>query len=401
MEINNKGNLRLTKYFLRENLYMENMESTFLKIKPHSKLYKGEFITRVLSQGKKSWVIAMPEAKGKFIPLPVGTVVEVSFLHGHRAPFQSEIVARSFDGGRNLTIAAPGAISRGGREDKPASASRVIAMSSGKGGVGKSTATVNVALALQSLGKRTCIIDVDLGTANIDILLQLKAPYNLFHLVNGQKEIEEIIVHGPQGLMLVPGGSGLDELANLKDWQFSRLITAFNKLDSLADYLLLDTGSGVSRNVTNFLLAADEIVLIATPDPHAIVDVYSLIKVLANYEVKSGIKLIVNKAEKEKEAYHVWDTISFASRQFLHLPVEYLGAIPFCDAIAHSVKNQEPFFLYNRQHYVAEKFLKISELLIGAVPVVKGNAGMLPFIHKLKKVITFMNLRDTMRNKNG
>jgi len=378
----------------------EKVDSVVLKIVPHSSLYKGEYITTVLSRGDKSWVIAMPEEEGRFIPLPVGTVVDVSFMNVSRAPFQSEIIARSFKEGRTLTIASPGSISRAGREDRPAGTSRVIAVSSGKGGVGKSTVAINLALALLSLGKRTCLIDVDLGTANIDFLLQLTSPYNLFHLINGQKEIEEIIVYGPQGLMLVPGGSGLDELANLKDWQFSRLISAFNKLESYADYLLLDTGSGVSRNVTNFLLAADEIVLVTTPDPHAIMDVYSLIKVLANYEVQSRITMIVNKAGKEQEAYQIWDTISSASRHFLNLPVEYLGAIPRCDAIALSVKNQEPFFLHNRKHSAAEKILKICELLIGTPPA-ENKEERPSFLHKLKKVIQTMTLRDPMRNENS
>lgn len=372
----------------------EKGESAVLKIIPRSSLYRGEYITRVISRGEKSWVIAMPEERGRFIPLPVGTVVEVSFINVPGASFQSEIIARSFKEGRTLTIASPDAISRGGREKNPAGLARVIAISSGKGGAGKSTVTINLALAMLSLGKKTCIVDADLGTANVDFLLQVKAPYNLSHLLNGQKEIEEIIVYGPQGLMLVPGGSGLVELANLKDWQFSRLISAFNKLDAYVDYLLLDTGSGVSRNVTNFLLAADEIVLVTTPDPHAIMDVYSLIKVLASYEVQSAIKLIVNKAEKEQEAYHIWNTVSTASRHFLNLSVEFLGIIPRCEAIALSVRKQEPFFLHHRKHYAAEKILKISKLLIGSTSVGNKKEGV-SFIHKLKKTIHSMATRDT------
>jgi flagellar biosynthesis protein FlhG len=364
-------------------------EGSLLKIRPHSELYRGEYKTKILHLGDKTWLIAMPEEKGRFIPLPVGTVIDVKFLHEQRPYFQSEIVARSFTGGRNLTITAPGSISRAGRKVKGHSGkekrSRVIAFSSGKGGVGKSTIILNVALALQILGKKTCIIDADLGTANIDILLQLEAPYNLYHLIEGQREIEEIIVCGPQGLLLVPGGSGLEVLANLREWQFSRLITAFNKLESIVDYLLLDTGAGVSRNVTNFLLAADEIVLIATPDPHAIMDVYSLIKILKNYEVTSAIKLIVNMTEKEEEAYQVWNVISAASREFLGLPVEYLGLIPFSNVIALSVKKQEPFFLSYPKHKVSTNILKITRLLAG-ISLEKEERDSLPFIYRLRNI---------------
>lgn len=371
-------------------------EGTVLKIKSRSELYRGEFTTTVLGQGEKTWVISMPEVKGKFIPLPVGTIVEVNFLDGKRPSFQSEIIGRSFGGGRNLTITAPSAISRGGRNGKNKGVGRVIAFSSGKGGAGKSTITINVALALQALGKRSCIIDVDLGTANVDLLLQLKTLYNLYDLISGEKEIEDIIVTGPQGLLLVPGGSGLDELANLKEWQFSRLISAFNKLEEAADYLLLDTGAGVSRNVTNFLMAADEIVLIAVPEPHAIMDVYSLIKVLTRYEIKGSIKLIVNKVEKEEEAYHVWNTISSVSREFLNLPVEYLGLIPYSDTIALSVKKQEPFLLYNRKHPAAKNIFRITELLTGEISK-REETGFLTFITKLKRIFKTAQNDSTLR----
>lgn len=366
---------------------MQN-ESLILKVTPRSSLYKGSYITKVLSEGERAWVISMPEVKGRFIPLPVGTILEVEFVNVKRPPFQAEVLNRSFGSGRNLTISAPGTVSRGGRDTKSKHC-RVIAFSSGKGGVGKSTIIINVALALNFLGNRCCIIDVDLGTANVDTLLKVNAPYNLHHLVEGEKNIEEIIVKGPEGLLLVPGGSGLDKLANLKEWHFSRLISAFNRLEDMADYLLLDTGAGVSRNVTNFLLAADEIVLIATPEPHAIMDVYALIKVLANYEIKSSIKLIVNKIEKEEEALHVWNTISAASRHFLNIPVENLGYIPYSKAIALSVKKQEPFFLTSPKSNVTENILKISEMLAGSPKEIgiEKEKGHLPFIHRLKKII--------------
>ncbi len=205
----------------------------------NSTLYKNSFPTRILSRDEKSWVVSMPEHQRRFIPLPVGTIVDIEFVEDAGTSFRSEVIGRSFSGGRTLTLTAPTSISRAGRKSK-AAPSRVIAFSSGKGGVGKSTILINVSLALQSLGKKCCIIDADLGTADIDTLLNVEAPFNLYHLVEGEKDIEQIIVEGPQGLLLVPGGSGLEKLANLREWQFSRLISEFNKLEDMADYILID-----------------------------------------------------------------------------------------------------------------------------------------------------------------
>ncbi len=366
-------------------LTRESNMGAVLKLKPRSAVYKSEYFSQVVSTKEGALVITMPNDRGRLIPLPVGTLLEVWFVNGEAAPFQAEIIGRSFGGNRTITITAPGAISRGGRAEINDQSGKVLAITSGKGGVGKSTLAVNIGLALQGLGKRCCLIDVDLGTANIDVLMRLQPVFNINHLVQGEREIEEVLVRGPSGILLVPGGSGLEDVANMRERQFSRLISAFNKLESFADYLILDTGAGVSKNVINFLLAADEILLVTTPDPHAIMDAYSLIKVLSNYEVQSGIKLIVNKAEKEDDAHRVWDTVSSVSRKFLGLPVELLGMLPDSKAVSSSVRRQSPFYLEGKRG-PAENVLKMAEMLSG-VSGRQNEKGLSSFIQKLKEVM--------------
>ena len=361
-------------------------EQVVLKIISSSSLYQGKYVSRVLNQGGDAWAISMPHDGGKIIPLPVGTIIELEFSHKKIPPFQAEILARRFKGEHSLYITAPGVISRGGRESYSHKSCRVIAFSSGKGGVGKSTLLINTALALQNMGKKTCIIDADLGTADIDTLLNLEAAYNLYDLIEGKKKITDIIVHGPQGVLLVPGGSGLEDLANLRDYKFSRLISAFNQLEGMADYILIDTGAGVARNVVNFLLAADEIVLVTVPEPSAILDAYALIKVLANHQKKCLTKIIVNKVEKEQEAQLAWEAVNSASLKFLSCPVQYLGAIPFNKLFALSTKKQEPFYMHHRDHQLSCKIKKISETLIDS-PERTEETGLSPFIHRLKRLL--------------
>ena len=171
----------------------------------------------------------------------------------------------------------------------------MIAITSGKGGVGKTTLSINLCLALQQLGYRVCLIDVDLGTANVEFLLNLNAPYNIGHLLNGELSLNEILVEGPDGLTILPGASGLEKLANLNEWQFTRLVNSFNVIDKNYDLVILDTGAGISSNVTNSLMAADEILLVTNHDPHAVLDAYALIKTVSQLREKLNIKLVDNR----------------------------------------------------------------------------------------------------------
>ena len=193
---------------------------TPLKLTTTNPLFKGSYDSKVLHIDGKELVIAAPMMKGRLTLLPVGTIVQV-YPAGTSpdSAFPAEILSRTLQPQRTVTITLPHAISRSGStRNKKKGATRVLAVASGKGGVGKTTLSINLGLALSRLGNRVCLIDADLGTANVEFVLNLKAPYNISHLINHDKTLTEILVEGPENLLILPGASGLDNLANLADW---------------------------------------------------------------------------------------------------------------------------------------------------------------------------------------
>jgi flagellar biosynthesis protein FlhG len=236
--------------------------------------YQGEYTVQVVEVVKEGIVVTMPlRGQGLIVPLAAGESIMVKFSGGN---YRGQVLNRNFGKLHTLTISAPGAISLMGREESHGA--RFIAVTSGKGGVGKSTVSLNLSLALVALGLRVCMVDVDLGTANLDLMLGIAVPADLGDLLES-KSLDEVLVPVTHGLTLLPGSSGVGEIANLNNWQMSRLVTSFNQLSDDYDIVILDTGAGVSTNVTAFLQAADQVLLVITPDPTAITDAYALLKV--------------------------------------------------------------------------------------------------------------------------
>lgn len=223
---------------------------------------------------------------------------------------------------------------------------KVITIASGKGGVGKTNFTLNLALALAELGQKVLILDADLGLANIDVILGISPKYNLFHVINGDKDLSEIIVDGPKGIKVIPGGSGLFELADLKEWQLERFLVKLAELDNESDFLLIDTGAGISKTVLNFTLAADEIFIITTPEPTSLTDAYGLIKTLHNHKYVGDLQLVVNKAESKIEGELAAKKLQIVVKRFLkNCQLNILGYILDDKVVAASVKKQQPFIL--------------------------------------------------------
>lgn len=222
---------------------------------------------------------------------------------------------------------------------------RVITVTSGKGGVGKSNFAVNLALALADFGQKVILLDADLGLANIDVILGICPSYNLTHVIAGEKSISEVIYHGPKGLKLIPGGSGIQELANLKEWQLENFLTKLSHLEGLADYLVIDTGAGLSRAVLSFSLAADEIIVVTTPEPTALTDAYGLIKSIRQQRYQGKVKLVVNRVASEAEANVVYNKLRIAINRFLKCSIEFLGSIREDSKVIQAVKEQQPFIL--------------------------------------------------------
>lgn len=219
---------------------------------------------------------------------------------------------------------------------------RTIAISSGKGGVGKSNLVANLGIALAMRGRKVVLLDADLGMANIDVLFGINPKYNLQHLVDGTKTINDILVDGPESIKIVPGGSGIPELANLSDDQQQKIIENFVELDEEADITLIDTGAGISKDIIAFILAAREAIIITTPEPTAITDAYGLIKVLTQRDIGVDIKLVVNMVSSEKEGREIADRVTMASKQFLNKHIDTIGFIITDPSVNMSVRKQKP-----------------------------------------------------------
>ncbi len=228
---------------------------------------------------------------------------------------------------------------------QPAGRARVVTVTSGKGGVGKTNFTVNLALALASMGQKVLVIDADLGMANVDVILGCSAPYNILNLLEGDLTLDDIIMEGPSGIKFVSGGSGIYHLANLNDGQLQKIINKITAFDGWADIILIDTGAGLNKNVLNFVVAADEVVIITTPEPTAITDAYAMMKAYAGYNGVAPLRLVVNRVLEKEEGNLVVGKLINVALRFLGLSISNLGFVYEDRNMVKAVKNQTPVFL--------------------------------------------------------
>ena len=220
---------------------------------------------------------------------------------------------------------------------------RVITVASGKGGVGKSNFSVNLALQMCKLGKRVVIVDADFGLANIEILLGVAPKHSVSDVLAGKVGIEDALTKGPHGCLFLSGGTGLSALNEVTDSQLRRLTNGFLSLDSQADCIIIDTRAGLSNAVINFAKAAEDIIIITTPDPTAIADAYSLIKSLKKTMLElDRLKLVVNCASNKDEAMEVFGKLNAVSQRFLSIELGLLGVIPYDPYLVKAVRRQKP-----------------------------------------------------------
>jgi flagellar biosynthesis protein FlhG len=245
---------------------------------------------------------------------------------------------------RNQTKAAGGEPSWISRHE--GGKARIVTVTSGKGGVGKTNVAVNMALAYARQGKRVVVMDADLGLANVNIMLNMIPKYNLFHVIRKQKTMKDIMVDTDYGISIVAGASGFSEIANLTEEERQNFIEELETLTN-ADIIIIDTGAGVSPNVLDFIAPADDVVIITTPEPTAITDAYGIIKsVAAKYDnLNMGLKLVVNRVKGAAEAKKVADRMTTIVGQFLNLKVDYLGFIYDDPVVSQAVLRQRPFMV--------------------------------------------------------
>jgi flagellar biosynthesis protein FlhG len=221
---------------------------------------------------------------------------------------------------------------------------KFIAVTSGKGGVGKSNISANLAISLAKKGKKVTLIDLDLGLANVDILLNVNSQYTLQHLFKGFKNIEDIIEKGPEGIDIIAGGSGLNSLTELNETQRTLFLNSFYTLARSNDYIIFDTAAGISNNVIKFVLAADEVIVVTTQEPPAITDAYALMKVLSTYGRQLPINVVINMVKSPYEARRTFEKLSSVVERFLQISVHDLGYVLHDTSVNDAIMKRRPFY---------------------------------------------------------
>ena len=242
--------------------------------------------------------------------------------------------------------------------------SKIITITSGKGGVGKSNFVVNLAIALQNKGKKVLIFDADLGMGNDDVLMGLYPKYNIFDIIYTDLEIKDIIIEGTNGVSLIPAGSALSKAQELEEKERKLFLEKLETLDEY-DFILMDTGAGVNRDVLSFIAASEELIVITTPEPTSLTDGYSLIKATDHYKLKNKAKIIVNKAFSKEEGQETYDKFDRAVSRFLKIEIEYLGCILEDKKLVQSVRQQKPFMVLYPNCDAAKGIEDISSKLVG------------------------------------
>jgi flagellar biosynthesis protein FlhG len=259
---------------------------------------------------------------------------------------------------------------------------RVISVSSGKGGVGKTNVVANLGVALTQLGKRVFVLDAELGLANVDILLGLTPRYTIEHFFKRQKTLKEILIKGPGGMFIMPASSGTPELAALNAGQKFHLLDEFEQLADHLDILLIDGGAGISSNVLFFNMAAQETVTIVTPEPTSIASAYTLIRILSTKYSRRNFSILVNLASDEEEAQQAFQELFLHVDQCLKSPsLEYLGFIPFDRRICEAVKLQKTVLEIFPQCPVSQRFRELAQLILDK-PISRKERGNVQFFSR-------------------
>ena len=246
---------------------------------------------------------------------------------------------------------------------------RVITVTSGKGGVGKSNTSINLAIQFRKMGSRVIILDADFGLANIEIMFGTVPKHNLYDLIYQGKSIREIITWGPMEVGFISGGSGIAGMANLKREYLKYIIQNLVQLDAIADIIIVDTGAGISDAVLEFLVASGEILLVTTPEPTSITDSYSLLKALYRHprfdEEASKVKMIANRVHREEEGQVLYHKLNAVVERYLRIPMIYLGSIPEDPQLARAVMQQVPVSLENPGAKSTAAYERIANRLMG------------------------------------
>ena len=257
----------------------------------------------------------------------------------------------------------------------PGPRATVIAITSGKGGVGKSNVAVNLSITLAMAGKEVVLLDADLGLANADVLCNVDLPFNLSHFIARKKELREVLYKAPGGFRMIGGASGLAKMADLTDTDRQRVVQALAELEQTADVIIIDTGAGISPNVLSFTRAADHVLVVTTPEPTAITDAYAVIKVVTRDGVQRRLSLLVNQAHSAMEARVVHERIAKVAKQFLGVNLLAAGHVMDDAAVSYAVRQRTPFVLGAPRCAASQCITQLAKRLEQGVPLNLDGSG--------------------------
>jgi len=263
---------------------------------------------------------------------------------------------------------------------------QVIAVSSGKGGVGKTNVSVNLSLGLVAAGKDVLLLDADLGLANVDLLLGLRAEYNLSHVVSGERTLEEVIVKGPEGLNIIPAASGMQMMSELSPAQHAGVISSFSDLSVPVDVLVIDTAAGISDGVVSFVKAANEVIVVVCNEPTSLTDAYALIKVMSEDHGVHKFNILANSARDPMEGAKLFKKLSRVTDYYLDVTLSFMGAVPYDEYLVKAVKKQQAVMQSYPQSPSAMAFRKLAKTAL-SWPLPKSASGHLEFF--VERLIKF------------
>lgn len=274
------------------------------------------------------------------------------------------------------------------QNDKGTRTSRIITVTSGKGGVGKSNFTLNFALSLQAQGYKVLVFDADIGLANIDVLMGVSSKYNLYHLLKKDKTIWDIIQKGTNDLEFIAGGSGFNDLLRLTDEELNYFADQVMQLNGYVDFIIFDTGAGLSKETLKFILAAEDTIVVTTPEPTSITDAYAIIKMVNTMGHDVSFKLVINRVMDSREGKQTADKISLVAKQFLNLHIPTLGFVDDDPLVSKAVKRQVPFTIaYPNSSATKSIQALVDNYLKGYRVIDTPSSGVKSFLNKMMKLL--------------
>jgi len=251
------------------------------------------------------------------------------------------------------------------------------------GGVGKTNVAVNLAIAMRKLGREVMILDAEQGLSNIDVLFRLAPKHNIQHVLQGAMALRDVVVEGPHGVQILPVGSGVQELTALDEFQRMKLLEAFDTYDGDIDVLLINTAAGISENVAFFCIAAQEIVVVTSPEPTAIADAYALIEALYTRYQENEFHVLVNSVKGPEEAVEAFRRLSLATEKFLSISLDYLGYLPYNGSVPSAIRSQGPFITMYPQNQISRRITEIAKRFLGRTETEKVKGTLQFFIGNL------------------